>query len=1479
MAGDEDSDSDYDAGIVSKVSSVGAFRAQAPQPVSSIPFGQPFNNSWNPQSLSLSQPYSINAVSSQSLPSESLPTQEFSLQNLGSGTTARPAAPSSLPTVVDVPVIGIDPVDESVIPSHLRESIKRGDIPRFVELFLPEDVESKSSKFRRRRGPLDIEALEVDEDGFDDAENAFIEGEGGAVAAAATAAAGSLSKRKFAKGAPRNLGWVAFGQGRTFDSSWVQDETSTEAIGAILSGTGLSSLEDGDGSMDGTATEDWVHHEVGYTLMDEESLQATDPGRLTLEEELSYHAECIRATAFAPFEQVNWENGIHWDLPATCKESKTIMRIRLGEKMLQQTASCKGSGKTEKIALEQLHREPIVEEDDNPVFRFAVRHENGLPNSLRRHNQRELRIVLHSNSRFLGPNGAVNSADSAEAPTETVVPNSPSVSSYSSESHWGEFSSEKVVQKSDIQETNEKLHGGLEKTMSLLRGLSVTPDRLVDVGLTKEFVLEPSDDWRSHIIWSDDSGLTQDTMKLARMPLLLDMNDPAMTNLRLSKQKLLFGTSGDASRIQVDAPPTQVRASLPSETDQDTVDLDPFNISVDDYYQQRPEGRLTASANPTSTVGIDHTKPGYRLLHVSHVMSDCAAKGLHHPRASFECQRGPQSVLPVQGEKRIATQREMQYPPSAFRSGRSLSVVDSRDDIVLIETAEQDPIFIQNVGMGSRLVHYFRPRGKNPRQGKARQPAAMPPCSEGQVVKLDSATPSPLLVEIPEGEYLTTMETNLYRAPARKAPQNRSDFLLVRTKSKSGLYQLYLKKIDKVFVTGHQEPRVEVPAPNSTYWREFKKNRLEALLLRILNKQQTDEVRLESIKRSMRFYKEDDLRRALKQYGEQIRKERGNYVYVLKESARRSEDEIHSILTPEMVCLYQAVCSSEARLRENCAEAFVDAFRAMDEGWAGYDPGLKALAKYVSDELKVTPWVQSQNFLKAKQDKPEILIQGLGGDSTRRGTGFYFSRASSKPSGNSTLMKQLKSKLLNTSLIKTWDDLTKNDLRLLLQRVCVPDDLIESLDRRERIQMIKKRAASLLPQREKNRIGDEVGVDFFRRLWKGAKTSVKELLESNKKNSELVWNEQQALLAYTPEIEEEEDDDWLKSMMQDDEDQPRDPNNGGVNRAKQMLAQGRAISTGGAHGATTKVIRKICIIRRPDGTWVKKTQVYRDPNLIRVYNKTIELVDREIARKKDRREWAVGTEGEIMRSNIGRQKEIAADKKRRVEVQYKKARAAVESFRDVLPEPVLPGSVEVKPTITLKKEIISVVKEKKTKGKRKSIVEETADYKRQLEPQRKKRKRTRNPDVRLNTIILDIIEQLVEHPRSKEFRHRVKGVKDYRKFVDNPIDFSEMRLRAENSSYPTSAAFLDDLRLMEHNARAYNTGKITANIIEDAVFVRERAEELLQNFADEITGLELRLANPDAATTPLPATPSMSPVPTVETTQSPPAPPSIPINS
>ncbi|VDM36249.1 unnamed protein product [Hydatigera taeniaeformis] len=195
-----------------------------------------------------------------------------------------------------------------------------------------------------------------------------------------------------------------------------------------------------------------------------------------------------------------------------------------------------------------------------------------------------------------------------------------------------------------------------------------------------------------------------------------------------------------------------------------------------------------------------------------------------------------------------------------MRTPQDLSGFDG--EVVLFEYSEEFPPLMNQIGMATRLVNYYRPLlPKDPSLSPDPAGNSSPPdLPYGSLVNVGN-TDSPFLGVVRPGGCLQSMENNMFRAPIYPHKTPSTDFLVIRNRN-----GLWIRRVPNAFTVGQEVPLMEVPGPNSKRANNFARDFLQVYILRLFLKS-TDEpkrIKMEEIRSAFPNHSESSVRKRLK---------------------------------------------------------------------------------------------------------------------------------------------------------------------------------------------------------------------------------------------------------------------------------------------------------------------------------------------------------------------------------------------------------------------------------------------------------------------------------------------------------------------------------------------------------------------------------------------------------------------------------------
>jgi len=310
----------------------------------------------------------------------------------------------------------------------------------------------------------------------------------------------------------------------------------------------------------------------------------------------------------------------------------------------------------------------------------------------------------------------------------------------------------------------------------------------------------------------------------------------------------------------------------------------------------------------------------------------------------------------------------------ALRYTGDLSLRET-SNYVLWEYSEEHPPILNNFGMGSILVNYYRKKNDNDDH--------VPKIDYGAPFVLEPSDDSPFMRfgYVYPGQTVPTLYSNLIRAPLFRQKPYGTDFLVVRT-SVQGETRCYLRDIKSLFVVGQTFPVTEVPGPHSRKITTTVKNRLQIIAFKLLKKSPEERLKINRLMKYFPDQNELQMRQRLKEFMEYHRRGPHQGFWRLKPNVTiPSDQEMLKMLSPESVILAESMQVGQRHLQDS-----------------GYGQTAEVDEKDESNlsiEQQLAPWITSKNFLQAAQNKAMLKLHGEG-DPTGRGEAFSFVRVSMK---------------------------------------------------------------------------------------------------------------------------------------------------------------------------------------------------------------------------------------------------------------------------------------------------------------------------------------------------------------------------------------------------------------------------------------------------------------------------------------------------
>jgi len=193
------------------------------------------------------------------------------------------------------------------------------------------------------------------------------------------------------------------------------------------------------------------------------------------------------------------------------------------------------------------------------------------------------------------------------------------------------------------------------------------------------------------------------------------------------------------------------------------------------------------------------------------------------------------------------------------------------------------------------------------------------------------------------------------------------------------------------------------------------------------------------------------IRNLLKEFADFRRGGNDNGSWVLKDSYQIPNDEEmrKKKINPDEIALYECMMAGAQRLNDIGIKSQHNLTSSLTKDVIESLPDhLKKVAKFIEEELLLSPWNLTKNFVDSIKGKCVLQLYGIG-DPSGRGEGFSFIKQSQKATKSTE--KPPKNNV-GTDLRKLNLEQTKE----LLMEFGVPDEKIQSMKRWDQIKLITK---------------------------------------------------------------------------------------------------------------------------------------------------------------------------------------------------------------------------------------------------------------------------------------------------------------------------------------------------------------------------------------------------------------------------------------
>jgi len=375
-----------------------------------------------------------------------------------------------------------------------------------------------------------------------------------------------------------------------------------------------------------------------------------------------------------------------------------------------------------------------------------------------------------------------------------------------------------------------------------------------------------------------------------------------------------------------------------------------------------------------------------------------------------------------------------------------------------------------------------------------------------------------------EKKTVQALDNNLFRAPIFKHQVPETDFLIIRSGRKA-----YIREIPAIYAVGQIQPKLEVYAPNSRAANNYIKNRLQAYIYRLFMKKSTNHrLKISDIMSLFPGNSETSIRKRLKDCADFQRGGDDSGWWTVKDQSQLpNEDELRGMVTPEMVCLYESMLAGQYRLQStgvtrftSTSPSFAAALQQLDET---SDTNMMRAALALEEELHLTPWNLTGNFVNAMQGKGLLQLAGVG-EPSGRGEAFSYLKMPQKGTTKTRKEKDLPPKMQVTGTDADLRKLSLENARLVLLKFGVPEDQIQRLTRWERIALVRQKSSEAAA----------AGENSMTKFARGSRYSLHQQHAQHQEQIQMIFDNQiRALSDPNPEFSDDEANEEYEEEIED----------------------------------------------------------------------------------------------------------------------------------------------------------------------------------------------------------------------------------------------------------------------------------------------------------------------------------------------------------
>lgn len=502
----------------------------------------------------------------------------------------------------------------------------------------------------------------------------------------------------------------------------------------------------------------------------------------------------------------------------------------------------------------------------------------------------------------------------------------------------------------------------------------------------------------------DDDMFIEGKLNLESINLSLDMNDRRLLfsdetkddeiKSRKKKDKANYLLVNGSDHVNV--------AEIP--TNEKSLELR-YGVSNDKDYDILKQNYQTKIRATIGGLNIDHSLPAIRLQS-PHYRVRLPKKNLRNFHRNPFIVRPNTTIVFSKIKNRKRKKDRGKEVKDLFRKTTDLTLGDSAQ-FFMMEYSEECPATLNNFGMGSKIVNYYRKKDEDDN--------SRPKLAAGETHVLDVQDRSPFwnFGFVEPGNIVPTLYNRVIRAPIFKHDPLSTDFLLIRSTGGGSSHKYFLRSINQIFAVGQTFPVVDVPGPHSRKVTATSKNRLKMIAYRVLNGNERHRLVVKDI--SEHFPDQNDMqnRQRLKEFMEYQRQGEDQGFWKVKANEKLPNfEETRNMIKPEDISLLESMHVGQLRLDD------LDSFRREKFDGNGNPTGANSnsvstpTATSTSTNnssssankdntieeplvIQMAPWNTTRNFINATQGKAMLQIYGIG-DPSSKGEAISFLRISMK---------------------------------------------------------------------------------------------------------------------------------------------------------------------------------------------------------------------------------------------------------------------------------------------------------------------------------------------------------------------------------------------------------------------------------------------------------------------------------------------------